>query len=307
MSAAAPAGTGQAGGSVLVKYLLIAAVSLFWGMNWPAVKIILTQVPPLSLRALGFTAGAVLMLGMAWAAGLRLRVPAAERPALLAAGLCNVLAFNLCTAFGQQLMATSQAAIIAFTMPVWATLLSIPLLGDRPGVRQWIGLACGMAGLLVLLGPGALSAPPAQLLGPAIMLTAAISWALGTIVMKRRSWTTHPMVITGWQYAACALPMLVLAPMLENPPALEGLELRTMLALGWHLLFSLCLAQTLWYVTVRRLRVAEAAVSTLLIPVVGVSGAVLILGDAVTPQLAAALLLILAAVAFVLSSSPGRR
>ena len=40
-----------------VKYLLIATISLFWGLNWPAVKTILTQVPIFSLRAIGFTAG----------------------------------------------------------------------------------------------------------------------------------------------------------------------------------------------------------------------------------------------------------
>ncbi|PWC60643.1 transporter, partial [Azospirillum sp. TSH7] len=189
-----------------VKYLLITTISLFWGLNWPAVKTILTQVPIFSLRAIGFTAGAVLLLGAARLANHRLRVERAEWPALAAAGLCNVLVFNLCTALGQSLMATSQAAIIAFTMPVWATLLAIPLLGERPGPRQIVGLASGLAGLLVLLGPAALSAPPSELAGPAVMLVSALAWALGTIVMKRRVWRTHPMVITGWQYVLCAPP-----------------------------------------------------------------------------------------------------
>ena len=282
-----------------LKYALIAAISLFWGLNWPAVKVILTQVPPLSLRAIGFTAGAVLMLGAARLFGHRLAVDRAERPALIAAALCNVLVFNLCTAFGQMAMATSQAAIVAFTMPVWATLLAIPLLGERPGRRQIAGLVCGLAGLLVLLGPEALSAPPAALLGPALMLTAAVSWALGTIVMKRRVWRAHPMVITGWQYALCAVPMIALS-MQETHPALADLRAPVWIGFAWHIVCSICIAQALWYVTVRRLSVGEAAVSTLLIPVVGVSGAVVVLGDPVTLRLAAALVLILAAVACVL-------
>lgn len=282
-----------------VKYALIATISLFWGLNWPAVKTILTQMPPLSLRAIGFTAGAVLLLGAARLSGQRLRVDRAEVPALLLGGLFNVLAFNLCTAFGQTMMATSQAAIIAFTMPVWATLLAIPTLGERPGARQIAGLACGLAGLLVLLGPEALSAPPAALLGPALMLAAALSWALGTIVMKRRVWRAQPMVITGWQYVACALPMIAAATT-ETRPALADLHAAVWVGFAWHILCSICAAQALWYVTVRRLTVGEAAVSTLLIPIVGVSGAVVILGDPVTIRLAVALILILTAVACVL-------
>ncbi|AWU96184.1 DMT family transporter [Azospirillum ramasamyi] len=289
-----------------VKYLLIVTISLFWGLNWPAVKTILTQMPIFSLRAIGFTAGAVLLLGAARLAGHRLRVERAEWPALAAAGFCNVLVFNLCTALGQSLMATSQAAIIAFTMPVWATLLAIPLLGERPGMRQVVGLACGLAGLMVLLGPEALSAPPAQLAGPAVMLVSALAWALGTIVMKRRVWRSNPMVITGWQYVLCAPPMILLAAT-ETRPALAEINPEVWVGFAWHILCSLCAAQALWYVTVRRLTVGEAAVSTLLIPVVGVGGAVLLLGEPMTLRLAAALVLILAAVACVLAVRPARR
>ncbi len=289
-----------------VKYLLIVAISLFWGLNWPAVKTILTQMPIFSLRAIGFTAGAVLLLGAARLAGHRLRVERAEWPALAAAGFCNVLVFNLCTALGQSLMATSQAAIIAFTMPVWATLLAIPLLGERPGARQVVGLACGLAGLMVLLGPEALSAPPSQLAGPAVMLVSALAWALGTIVMKRRVWRSNPMVITGWQYVLCAPPMILLAAT-EARPALADIHPEVWAGFAWHIVCSICAAQALWYVTVRRLTVGEAAVSTLLIPVVGVGGAVLLLGEPMTLRLAAALVLILAAVACVLAVRPARR
>ncbi|PWC55695.1 EamA family transporter, partial [Azospirillum sp. TSH20] len=116
-----------------------------------------------------------------------------------------------------------------------------------------------------------------------------------------------PMVITGWQYVLCAPPMILLAAT-ETRPALSEIHPEVWVGFAWHIVCSLCAAQALWYVTVRRLTVGEAAVSTLLIPVVGVSGAVLLLGDPVTARLAAALVLILAAVACVLGPKPaGRR
>lgn len=283
------------------KVALVLAIGLFWGGNWPAVKTALVQIPPLTLRAIGFTTGAVVLLLWARARGLRLRVPVEEVPWLAATGILNILLFNLGTVFAQLMMPTSRATIIAFTMPVWATLLAVPILGERPGWRQVAGLTLGMAGLLVLLGPEALSGQGASLLGPALVLGAALSWALGTVLMKRRgAWITRVVVVTGWQYVLAALPMVVLATALDAPPVPGEWTMRTWLALGYHLVFSICIAQMLWFVIVKRLTVGQATVGTLVIPVVGVAGSILVLGDPLTTRLVTALALILSAVAFVM-------
>lgn len=287
--------------ATLGKVALVLAIGLFWGGNWPAVKTALFQIPPLTLRAIGFSTGAVVLLLWARARGLRLRVPAEEMPWLAATGLLNILAFNLGTVFAQLMMPTSRATIIAFTMPVWATLFAMPLLGERPGLRQAAGLALGMSGLLVLLGPEALSGRGGPLLGPVLVLAAATAWALGTVLMKRRgTWVSHVVVVTGWQYVLSALPMLVLAATLETPPAPATWTTATWLALGFHLVFAICLAQMLWFIIVRRLTVGQATVGTLVIPLVGVGGSILILNDPLTPRLAVALVLVVSAVACVM-------
>lgn len=284
------------------RIALILAIGLFWGGNWPAVKVVLFELPPITLRAIGFTTGAVVLLAWAWAKGLRLRVPAVEMPWLAATGLLNILAFNLCTAFAQLMMPTSRAAIIAFTMPVWATLLAGPLLGERPGARQVTGLLLGLGGLLVLLGPEALRAGGDSLSGPLLVLVAAIAWALGTVLMKRRGiWTSHVIVVTGWQYVLSALPMIVLAAALEYAPGPASWHLPTWLGLGYHLIFAICIAQMLWFVMVNRLTVGQSTIATLVIPVVGVGGSILILGDPLTARVLIALALVVSAVACVIS------
>jgi drug/metabolite transporter (DMT)-like permease len=298
--AAAPSVATVPGGTA-AKVALILLIGLFWGGNWPAVKTVLFEVPPVTLRAVGFTTGAVVLLAWARARGLALRVPAGEVPWLAATGLLNILAFNLCTAFAQLMMPTSRAAIIAFTMPVWATLLAIPLLGERPGMRQAIGLALGMAGMVVLLGPEALRGGGDRLLGPFLVLVAAVSWALGTVLMKRRGrWASHVVVVTGWQYALAALPMVALAAALDDAPTPGSWHLPTWIGLGYHLVFAICIAQMLWFVIVARLTVGQATVATLIIPVVGVSGSILILGDPLTVRVLAALVLVVSSVAFVM-------
>jgi drug/metabolite transporter (DMT)-like permease len=283
------------------KIALIITISLCWGLNWPAVKTILAYLPPFTLRAVAFSAGAVLILGLSWFKGHRLWVTRAEIPALIGGGLCNVLIFNVCTAFGQLSMATSRAAVIAFTMPVWTTLLAIPLLGNKPNRRQVIGLVCGMGGLAVLLGPKGLD----QGIGPLYMLGAALSWALGTIIMKRRVWASPALVITGWHYVLAAIPLVITASIFDSPAAISTFPPMVWLAFAWHIGLSICLAQVLWYGVVRRATVGEAAIGTLLIPVVGVIGSVVLLGDQFTLSLGLALTLILLGVGAVMV--PGRR
>lgn len=291
---------------------LIAAIGLFWGGNWPAVRFILMDVPPITLRLLGFVTGALALLGWARLRGLSLRVPAREWPWLAVTGLFTILGFNLATAFAQLRMPTSQATIIAFTMPCWALLLAWWLLGERIVRRQWLGLACGQLGLLVLLGPAALSSFGGQnpadpgsggqgVGGPLLVLWAAFSWALGTVLTKRRGvWESHPVVIVGWQYVICALPMLLLMPLLESPPPPSTWQATTWLALGYHLLFSVCLAQMLWFLNVNRLSVGQATISTLIIPAIGVTSSIALLGEPLTPWVLVALLLTLGAIAIVM-------
>lgn len=285
----------------LASLSLIGAIGLFWGGNWPAVRFILMDLPPFSLRAIGFTVGALMLLSWARWRGLVLRVAPDEWPWLAVTGLFTILGFNLATAFAQLRMPTSQAAIIAFTMPCWALLMAWGLLGERVSRHQWLGLATGQLGLAVLLGPAALAARGTDLVGPLIMLGAALSWAAGTVLIKRRGrWRAHPVVITGWQFALCAVPMVVLMAWHESPPSPATWRNTTWLALGYHLLFSICLAQMLWFLNVNRLTLGQSTVSTLIIPVVGVGSAVLLLGEPLTPQVLVALLLILGAIAIVM-------
>jgi drug/metabolite transporter (DMT)-like permease len=282
--------------------LLICAIGLFWGGNWPAVRFSLMQIPPFSLRAIGFTVGAVVLLGWAWMKGWPLRIAPGERLWLSVTGLFTILGFNLGTAFGQLHMPTSQAAIVAFTMPCWALLLAVGVLGEKIAARQWAGLVLGQGGLLVLLGPSAWQGGFEGLTGPLFVLAAALSWALGTVLIKRRGgWQGHPVVITGWQFALSAVPMVVLALAFESTPSPGAWQASTWLGLGYHLIFAICLAQMLWFRNVNRLSIGQSTISTLLIPVVGVASAVLLLGEPLTANLLLALALILAAVAIVMT------
>ncbi len=278
---------------------LLVSIGLFWGLNWPAVRIILTEIPPFTIRMLGFGCAAVVLLGLARLRGERLLPAREEWGPLVLVALLSIFGFNILAAFGQLNTETSRAAIIAFTMPVWATLLSVAVLGDRLTWERAGALLLGMAGLALLLGEDLLDVTRSPL-GSLLTLAAALSWAAGTVLLKRRTWSLPPLAMAGWMVAISAPPGALGALLIERPWTLDFPSAEVLLILGYHILFPMVWCHVAWVTLVARLPAPVAAIGTLMIPVVGVVSAILLLGEPPLPQKFVALALVVAAVALVL-------
>ncbi len=257
--------------------LAVPLLALLWGLNWPAVRIVLGEVAPWTLRALGMGAGAALLFAIVIASGKSLAVPRGQRWRLALAGLLSIAGFNVLVAFAQLSGSTSRAAIVTFTMPVWAILLAWPLLGERPDARRAASLALGVAGLLLLAVPllraGGLSR------GVLFALGAGLSWAAGTVLIKRWPVDAAPMPVAAWQLLAGAAAAAAGMLTFEGVPVPRMLSAPAWLALAFHIVLASALAYYLWFEVVARLPAGVAALGTLLVPVVGVSGAMLLLGE----------------------------
>src|SRR3990172_3311617 len=162
----------------------LALLTLFWGFNWPVVKTVLTVMSPLHFRSWGLAVGAASLFAMARLRGLPIRVPRGTWGRLSLISMFNVGAWHVLTAYGIPLMASGRAAILAYTFPVFAVLFSVWLLKERLPLRRAAGLVLGIAGLALLLG-SELAAVGRSQLGALLLLGSAVSWALGTVVMKR--------------------------------------------------------------------------------------------------------------------------
>lgn len=257
--------------------LLVPLLGLLWGFNWPAVRISLTEIAPWTLRAAGMTFAGLVLVAIALARRVPLAVPREQWPRLIIAGFLSIAAFNVLLAFAQLMAPTSRAAILTFTMPIWATLLALPILGERFDRRRLLGLGLGISGLaclgLPLIRSGQLSP------GLALALLAALSWALGTIVTKRWPVAAPALTIAAWQLlvggAAAGLGMLAF----EGLPVPKLLSPKVVAALSFHILGAQALAYFLWFVVVARLPAGIASLGTLMVPAVGVLGSVLLLGE----------------------------
>ena len=127
-------------------------------------------------------------------------------------------------------MPAGRASIIAFTMPVWASLLGFFLIDEKIKRTTIAGLLLGFAGLAVLMGEDVQVLGTAPL-GALFMLGAALSWAIGTVLFKKYKSAVPVSTLVGWQLAAAAVPITVVATFVEPVPDLTQLSAKAILAL----------------------------------------------------------------------------
>ncbi len=280
--------------------LAVLMIGVLWGVNWPVVKVILTDIPPFTLRGVAFPLAALGLAIGAKGAGYRLYVPRHERVALCGAGLFLVFGFNVLATFGQVLVETSKAAIIAYTMPALTALLAVIFLRERIGARLIAALMMGMAGL-GLLASEDMAALRAEPLGPMITLAAALSWAIGNVALKARDWETPPLVLSVWFFVLSAVLVWPFVIVFEPPWTQTWPEGRSIALMAYHILGPMIVCYFVWTVVIARLPATVAAISVLTAPVMGVVSAVWFLGDPLTWQKVTSLAMIVLSIGLTLS------
>lgn len=284
-------------------FVLLALLTVFWGVNWPFMKLGLTEFRPWSLRALCMVVGPVGLFVCGWLARQRLGIARGDMRAMVLASLFNTTGWHLLSAFGLSQMASGRAAIIAFTMPLWATLLAVPLLGEPLTRVKLAGLALGLAGLALLLGLeiGAVGRAP---VGAAMMFGASLAWAAGSLIVKRHPWRTEAFALTAWQLVIGGVPILIGWALIDGlsplRPGIEAPSLAAIVGLLYAATIPMIFCHWGWVRLLAVFPASVAAIGTLLIPVVGVFSSALVLGEPVGLPEIAALVLIVASLAIVL-------
>jgi drug/metabolite transporter (DMT)-like permease len=257
--------------------LMLVALSLAWGLTWPVMKIALEEIPPFSFRTgtSGLAAAALFAIALAQRRNVKIKSPIA-RMHLAIAGFLNVGCFTLGSAFAQLATTTSRVTVLTYTMPIWAALLALPILGERLNLMRGISLLLCAGGLSVLIYPLIGSR---DLIGVTIALTTAVAWGAGTVYLKWARVDADPLAIAAWQlvvaFAFTIGGLLVVEGSLHlwpvHPPAL--------LALIFSAVVGSAFAYLLWFEIVRRLPATTASLGVLSVPIVGAVASMLMLGE----------------------------
>jgi drug/metabolite transporter (DMT)-like permease len=252
-------------------FALLAVLTLVWGTNWPLMPLATREVSVWTFRAIGSLSAGVLLLAIASTRGQSLRVRREDWLAVGAASIAYLLVWNLASAYAAILIPSGQAAVLGFTMPFWAALLSWLLFGERPGARMALAIALGAASVALLMAPnfGVYAQAPR---GLAMGLLAAIGWAVGTLILKRHAPAVPASVLTAWQLVVSGVPI---GAMLLGDGRWFMPSGQTVAVIAWIAVVPMALGNLCWFAIVGLLPANVAGLSSIMVPVVAlVSGAI---------------------------------
>ena len=279
-------------------WILLVLVTLFWGINWPIMKIGVAEFPPLTFRALCMAGGLPAIWLAARLGGIPLRVSRPQMALIARLSVPNMMIWHFLVILGIKMLSSGRAAILGYTMPVWAVLSGLLFFGERVTPRAWLGVGCALAGALLLLSSefAALSGQP---LGSALVLAAAAGWGYGTAALKKSSIDLPAISLTFWMLALTTLAMTAAALLFErsawrwpNVVEWEAIAFNAVIVFGF--------AHVVWFQLARTLAPVASSLSVMMIPVVGVFSGAWMLGETPHWQDYAAMLLIIAAMSTVL-------
>lgn len=284
------------------QLLLLAFLTLIWGLNWPVMKLGVTHFPPLSFRALSIWLGLPVLGGVMLALKTPFFVPRHSYRELFWLSLTNMVLWNVLIILAVSHLSSGRAAILAYTMPIFSALLGAWFFGARMNPRNWLGVAAAALGVGLLLWYELthLSGRPLAVLGA---LVAAALWALGTQQLRRTRIGVATLTLSFWMTVLTAVVLSVLAVALERPqwkvpgPAAWA-------AIGYNAVLVFGFTQAAWMTLARGLPPIASTLSVMMIPVIGVFSGALALGEVLHWQDWTAVALMVVAIASVLA--PGR-
>jgi len=281
--------------------MFLAITSIGWGFNWPVTKFLIGELPPLTLRGLSGVVGALLLAVLAVARGQSLYVPRKMWGRLVLAAVLNVSGWMVLMGLALLWLPASEAALIAYTMPVWASLIAWPVLGERPTLLRTLALVMAFAGLASIMGGNGIAASEAKLPGIVMALVGSIGFAVGTVLSKRHPLHLPPIPGAAWQVGLGCLPVAIVGLLLETS------HWSAVTPLGWWLLVysvlgQFCIAYVCWFAALARLPASVAAIGTMAVPVIGVVASAIALHEPLGAGQIAALIFTLAGVALATRS-----
>ncbi|MEO5697199.1 MAG: DMT family transporter [Burkholderiaceae bacterium] len=253
--------------------ILLAILTLVWGTNWPLFQIAVREVSVWTFRAIAVVVAGVALLAIAKARGQSLQIPRQHWGPVLVATFSYLVVWNIASTYSAILIPSGQSAVLGFTMPLWAALISWAVLGERPSKRLLLAIALGGVAVTLLMVPSFRSYGRAPL-GLALGLLAGFGWAVGTLILKRSAIGVAATVLTGWQLLIAAVPITIGAFVLGDGhwfmPSWQSIAV-----IGYIALVPMSIGNVCWFAIVGMLPANIAGLSSILVPVVAmVSGAI---------------------------------
>lgn len=272
----------------------LCLIYLIWGMNWVVMKTANTFFPPITFVAYRFLFGALVLLSVwFW---LHLPLPKKKYwPWIFLTGILQMGLNNIAAQTSMLTLGAGMVSVLNYSMPVFAAVMAHFLLGERLTWRKGAGIVLAIAGMAVLMDVHAGGDVTAICIG----LLSAVFWGLASIFVKLKLADVNPISLTTWQMVCASLSLLVYTAIVPQGEVVWNTE--SVLCLIYNGVLASALAFFLWSWILQHIEVSKASVAVLAVPVVGVVGGILCLGEPMTLHIFFGMIMIMAGIYIVVT------
>jgi drug/metabolite transporter (DMT)-like permease len=286
----------------------LGTVYVVWGSTYLAIRYAIEDFPPLLSAALRFLTAALLLLGYLVLRRGRSALRATRTQAVTAAlsGILLLAGGNGLVSVAEQRVESGLVALLIACTPLWIVVLRT-LLRDRPAPATAFGVLVGLGGVALIFLPGGSGGTDAGYAGLCVL--AALSWAVGSLLVTRRPVPADPLTLTGVEMAAGGLVALAAAAAHGEfagfaPGDASG---KAWFALSYLVVFGSLVAFTAYVWLLGNAPVSIVATYAYVNPAVAVLLGALVAGERLTGSALVGGLVVLVAVALVVTAESRQR
>jgi drug/metabolite transporter (DMT)-like permease len=262
-------------------WVLLVLVVVIWGSNWPIMKMGLRSIDPLWFTAarlmIALVAISMLLLFMG-----RLNLPHKQDiPIVLGVGVMQFAAFVTLINLGLMEVNAGRAALLAYTTPLWVTPGAYFVLKEKVSRMKLVGVGVGLCGLLILFNPLAFDWSDASVVkGNALLLLAALIWALSIVHVRKHQWIGSVLELTPWQIMVALCIVVPFAWLSETRPVIWSSELVVILL--YNGVMATAVAQWASMRVTQMLPAVTVSLGFLMVPLMGIFASTLWLNEPFT-------------------------
>lgn len=281
------------------QLVLLIALTIFWGLNWPLMKIAVADYPPLTFRALSLWLSVPVMVLVLRVTRTPLSLPRERWRDMFWLAFFNMMVWHALIILAVKLLSGGRAAVLGYSMPVFSALFGAWIWGDRLTHRAGGGVVAAALGIALLLWHE-ISGLTGHPLGVLLALGGAAAFGLGTQMLRRSAMPVSVLTITFWMLLLASISMSLLALLFERDQWSVPMPTVTLAAVIYSGLIIFSFAHTVWFFLARTLPPVASTLSVMMIPVIGVFSGALFIGEVLHWQDYAAVLLLMVSMASVL-------
>ena len=245
---------------------LLFLLILVWTSVWSLFKIAIEAIPPLSFRVIIGIPAFALLLFLGFKKVKTINIPRDDWKPLLLISFFNVTLWQVLMLYGISMLGGGRAAVLTYTMPVWATIFAAIFGYEKINISIIISLIFGMLGIFFLSIEINVFE---NIFGFLITVSAGLSWAVGTMIVKYGGIKSDGLIVAGWQQIIGIIPIIPFALYfdLNNFGSIENIHIFIIL---YGIILSSAYTYWAYFTILQKFSVNVTSISVMAVPILAI-------------------------------------